>query len=161
VPRDRTPVDGDHDEYAGYVWLTVTSERAVVGPADSPGGECIAARRQLSMQPCGAIGEALSREIGLVHLINAAPACDDSLRSKLPRRPYAIFYTKVHDRLMRPCWLPTYRRPHHHCERPCNSPIFTSLNASAKPGCHQPQPEKSKPLSASWQPRAARCCATG
>ncbi len=54
---------------------------------------------------------------------------------------FAIFYTKLHDRLLRPCSPPTAHQHHHHCERHCTPSIFTSQKPSTRRACCRKQPE--------------------
>ena len=67
---------------------------------------------------------------------------DDGLR-------FAIFYTKLHDRLVRPYWPPTRHQYHRQHERPCTPSTFTSPKPSDRLAQSQRQPKNSRPLSKS------------
>ena len=60
---------------------------------------------------------------------------------------FAIFYTKLHDRLLRPYSPPTSHPPRHHCERHCTPSTFTSQKPSTGLACCRTQPENSRQLS--------------
>ena len=62
---------------------------------------------------------------------------------------FAIFYTKLHDRLLRPL-LAADQPPHHrHYEKHCTPSTLTSQNASKTPDCCSKQPENSRQVSMS------------
>ena len=46
---------------------------------------------------------------------------------------FAIFYTKLHDRLLRPSSLPTSHPPRHHYEKHCAPSTLASQNTSTTP----------------------------
>ena len=53
---------------------------------------------------------------------------------------FAIFYTKLHDRLLRPCSPPTSHQHHHRYEKRYAPSIFTSQKPSTRPVCCRRQP---------------------
>ena len=57
---------------------------------------------------------------------------------------FAIFYTKVHDRLLRPCSPQTSRQLHLPYEKRCTPLIFTSQKPSIRHACCRRQPENSR-----------------
>jgi hypothetical protein len=60
---------------------------------------------------------------------------------------FAIFYTKLHDRLLRPSSPPNSHPPRSHCEKHCAPSTFTSQKPSTGLACCQKQPENSRQLS--------------
>ena len=60
---------------------------------------------------------------------------------------FAIFYTKLHDRLLHPYSPPTSHPPRHRYERPCTPSTFTSTKPSTGPDSCRKQPENSRQLS--------------
>ena len=60
---------------------------------------------------------------------------------------FAIFYTKLHDRLLAPCSPPTGRQRRHPYERPCAPSTFTSQKPSTKRDSYRTPPENSRQLS--------------
>jgi Mn-dependent DtxR family transcriptional regulator len=53
----------------------------------------------------------------------------------------AIFYTRLHDRLLRPLFAADQHPPHRKYEKLCALATLTSQNASATPDCHSQQPK--------------------
>ena len=62
---------------------------------------------------------------------------------------FAIFYTKLHDRLLRPLLAADQPPAPPHYEKHCTPSTFTSQNGSTPPGWRQKQPENSRQLSKS------------
>jgi hypothetical protein len=60
---------------------------------------------------------------------------------------FAIFYTKLHDRLLRPLLAPTSHQHHHRYEKHYAPSTFTSPKPSTTPDFCQKQPENSRQLS--------------
>jgi hypothetical protein len=60
---------------------------------------------------------------------------------------FAIFYTKLHDRLLRPLLAADQPPPRHHYEKRCTPSTFTSQIQSTALAYYQKQPENSSPLS--------------
>jgi hypothetical protein len=59
---------------------------------------------------------------------------------------FAIFYTKLHDRLLRPL-PPTSPPPRHHYEKHSAPSTLTSHNASTTPDCRSKLPKNSRQVS--------------
>ena len=64
---------------------------------------------------------------------------------------FAIFYTKVHDRVLRPLWLATSPRPRPRSAAPSTSSTMRSPGAWPRPGC-QPPPDQQRPAVHAHEP---------
>jgi hypothetical protein len=57
---------------------------------------------------------------------------------------FAIFYTKLHDRLLRPLLAADQPPSRYHYEKHCAPSTLTSQNASTTPDCRSKLPENSR-----------------
>jgi hypothetical protein len=60
---------------------------------------------------------------------------------------FAIFYTKLHDRLLRPLLAADQPPPRHHYEKHSAPSTLTSHNASTMPDCRSKLPKNSRQVS--------------